>query len=227
MKRKHATGAAHASNKGQETSPAKKKARASKSNAQESEEPVQDLERMEEMIDVRGFLLRDCQASSKILVEQAKLRAAELRRQLEEGKKVLLDALEAEKENLDKDGNAIPRAFTISVRCVTGPYRGRKFSIDIDVKRHSSCFIGRSTGRKFRSPRGVSMPKDSELSTSHGEIKMETSGKVFFIDLDSTNGTRIGDVELEPNEPYELTIHKPVKVEVGAGEYELTFEEKA
>ncbi|POM74711.1 hypothetical protein PHPALM_8289, partial [Phytophthora palmivora] len=55
------------------------------------------------MIDVQGFLLRDCQASSKKLVEQAKQRAAELRRELEEGKKVLLDALEAEKENLDKE----------------------------------------------------------------------------------------------------------------------------
>eukprot|EP00644_Phytophthora_capsici_P013579 jgi/Phyca11/18061/fgenesh1_pg.PHYCAscaffold_33_\ len=161
---------------------------------------------------IQEFLLRDCQASSKKLVEQANARVAELRQELEEGKKILMDALEAEKENLDKDAKSIPRAFTISVRCITGPYRGRKFSMAIDA---------------FKSPRGLSMPKDSELSTSHGEIKMETPGKVFFIDLDSTNGTRIDDVELKPNEPYELTISKAIKVEVGAGEYQFTFEEKA
>ncbi|KAL3668807.1 hypothetical protein V7S43_006101 [Phytophthora oleae] len=193
-------------------------------NVPDEEGPVQEID---DMIDVQGFLLQDCQASSKKLVEQANARTAELRQELEEGKKMLLDALEAEKENLDKDAKATPRAFTISVRCITGPYRGRNFSMDIDAKRHSSCFIGRSTGRKFRPPRGLSMPKDSELSTSHGEIKMETPGKFLFIDLDSTNGTRIDDVELEPNEPYELTISKPIKVEVGAGEYQFTFEQKA
>ncbi|KAG4064527.1 hypothetical protein PC123_g760 [Phytophthora cactorum] len=224
MKRKQATGMAAASSE-DNPPPMKKKVRASEANAHERDALTQEVD---EMIDVQGFLLLECQVSSKKLVEQAKLQAAELRREMEEGKKVLLNALEAEKENLDKvDENTIPRAFTISVRCVTGPYRGRKFSMDMDVKRHSSCFVGRSTGRKFRSPRGLSMPKDSELSTSHGEIKMETTGKVFFIDKDSTNGTRIDDVELEPEKPYELTISKPIKVEVGAGEYEFTFEQKA
>ncbi|GMF26745.1 unnamed protein product [Phytophthora lilii] len=71
------------------------------------------------------------------------------------------------------------------------------------------------------------MPKDSELSTSHGEIKMEVTGKVFFIDLDSTNGTRIDDVDLVAHDPYQLTLGKPIKVEVGAGEYEFIFEQKS
>lgn len=56
---------------------------------------------------------------------------------------------------------------------------------------------------------------------------METTGKVFFIDLDSTNGTRIDDVELEAHEPYELILSKPIKVEIGAGEYEFIFEQKS
>ncbi|KAI9987675.1 hypothetical protein PInf_023719 [Phytophthora infestans] len=220
MKRKQSTDAAATSSE-DERWPAKKKVRASDANVHGEEELV------DEMIDVQDFLLRDCKASSKKLVEQAKMRAAELRQEMEEGKKALLDALEAEKENLDEDGNAIPRAFTISVRSITGPYKGRKFSMEVDVKRHSSCFVGRSTGRKYRSPRGLSMPKDSELSTTHAEIKMETSGKVFFIDSESTNGSRIDDVGLEPKVPYELTTSKPIKVEVGAGEYEFTFEQIA
>ncbi|ETP43243.1 hypothetical protein, variant 2 [Phytophthora nicotianae P10297] len=129
MKRKQATAMATTSSE-DKTSPSKKKVKASETNARERNAHSQEVD---EVIDVQGFLLQECQASSKKLVEQAKLRAAELRQEMEEGKKVLLDALEAEKENLGKDGNAIPRAFTIFVRAVSGPYRGRKFSMDIDV----------------------------------------------------------------------------------------------
>ncbi|CEG48152.1 SMAD/FHA domain [Plasmopara halstedii] len=181
----------------------------------------------DDTIDVQSFLLRDCQESSKQLVAQAKKRALELQQQLEIGKKRLLDAFDAEKENFRDDGEAYPQAYVVSVRCVTGPYHEMNFSMEINVKRCSSCFIGRSTGRKFRPPRGLSMPKDLELSTSHAQIKMETTGKLFFIDLDSTNGTRIDGVELEPNEPFELDASKPIKVEIGAGEFEFMFEQKA
>uniref|UniRef100_A0AAV1TK08 FHA domain-containing protein n=1 Tax=Peronospora matthiolae TaxID=2874970 RepID=A0AAV1TK08_9STRA len=178
-------------------------------------------------LDVQDFLLQDCQASSRILLEQAKARADELRREFERGKKVLLDALEAEKEDGGNHGDGVPRAFIILVQCLSGPYRGKKFRMDIDTTRHTSCFIGRSTGRKFRPPRGLSVPKDSELSTSHGEIKMEATGKLFFIDLDSTNGTRVNNVQLEAHAPFELTLSKPTKVEVGGGEYEFVFEQKS
>lgn len=36
---------------------------------------------------------------------------------------------------------------------------------------HRSCLIGRSTGRKFRAPNGLSMPKDAELSTTHAQVR--------------------------------------------------------
>ncbi|CAI5701862.1 hypothetical protein KXD40_003033 [Peronospora effusa] len=220
MKRKQIA-AADATSKEQEDAPLTKRARATEKSPHDSEKSVSTLDE----IDVQKFLLQDCQALSKKLVEQAQLQANELRRELEKGKQVLLDALQMEKENIDKDDNITPRAVTITIRCITGPHRGKRFCLDIDVKRHTSCFIGRSTGRKFRPPRGLSVPKDSELSTSHGEIKMETTGKLFFIDLDSTNGTRINDVDLEAHVPYELTLNKPIKVEVGDGEYEFCLEQ--
>ncbi|CAI5737210.1 unnamed protein product [Hyaloperonospora brassicae] len=222
MKRTHAaTEAAAARGKQAAASSTGRVSRASRKR--ESDQSMADMD----TIDVQAFLLRDCQASSKILLEQAKVRADELRREFEKGKQALLDALAAEKENVDNDGEDVPRAFTILVRCISGPYQGRNFCMDIDKKRHSSCFIGRSTGRKFRPPRGLSVPKDSELSTSHVEIKMETTGKLFFIDLDSTNGTRVDNVQLEAHEPYELTLSKPTKVEIGGGEYEFVFEQKS
>ena len=56
--------------------------------------------------------------------------------------------------------------------------------------------------------------------------KNGTTGKIFFIDLDSTNGTRINDVDLEADVPYELTLSRPIKVEIGAGEYEFVIEPK-
>ena len=59
------------------------------------------------------------------------------------------------------------------------------------------------------------------------QIKMETTGKLFFIDLDSTNGTRVDNVQLEAHEPYELTLSKPTKLEIGGGEYEFVFEQKS
>ncbi|RLN21589.1 hypothetical protein BBJ28_00007646 [Nothophytophthora sp. Chile5] len=132
------------------------------------------------------MLMRVCLCGKQKLVEQAKTRAAELRRELEAGKKTLLDALEAEKENLHSD-------------------QGR----DLSARHHSV------------------MPKDSELSTSHAELKMETNGKVFFIDLDSTNGSFIDDQSVEAHEPHELRVGKPVKVEVGGGELELTLKKKS
>lgn len=35
-----------------------------------------------------------------------------------------------------------------------------------------SCLIGRSTGRKFRCPQGLSLPKDPEISTTHAEVRL-------------------------------------------------------
>ena len=47
-------------------------------------------------------------------MEQAQLQVDELRRELEKGKKVLLDALQAEKENVDTGADAM---FDRTVSC--------------------------------------------------------------------------------------------------------------
>ena len=40
-----------------------------------------------------------------------------------------------------QDGEDVPRAFTILVRCISGPYQGRNFCMDIDkVTMRLRCF---------------------------------------------------------------------------------------
>lgn len=55
------------------------------------------------------------------------------------------------------------------------------------------------------------------------QIKMEKDGRVFFVDLDSTNGSIVNEVDVGSHEPYELNVDKPVKLAVGGSVLQLTF----
>jgi pSer/pThr/pTyr-binding forkhead associated (FHA) protein len=52
---------------------------------------------------------------------------------------------------------------------------------------------------------------------------MEKDGRLLFTDLDSTNGSTVNGDEVEPHEPYELSVSKPVTLAVGSSQLELTF----
>ncbi len=101
---------------------------------------------------------------------------------------------------------AAPRAAnekpdTIHIDVVDGPYNGEFY--DLQPKSRSPCWLGRSSSAKFKE-RGISLPLDLEVSTTHGKFEFK-QGKFFYTDAGSTNGTRINGEECETNEPYELT----------------------
>lgn len=89
---------------------------------------------------------------------------------------------------------------TIHIEILAGPYEGKFF--DLQPKSRSHCWLGRSSSAKFKD-RGISLPLDLEVSTSHGKFEIK-QGKFFYTDVASTNGTRINGEECVPNQPYEL-----------------------
>ncbi len=86
----------------------------------------------------------------------------------------------------------------LHVEVLSGPHEGECFLIKPRMNR--TCEIGRSKGKKFRE-RGISLYRDSEVSTSHGKFEMKAGGKICYIDTGSTNGTSFQGEALEDNEP--------------------------
>jgi hypothetical protein len=99
---------------------------------------------------------------------------------------------------------------TVRAEVIEGLYAGQTF--DLQPKPRSPCFIGRSAGKKFRD-RGISMPNDGEVSTTHAKVEVK-SGKVYFTDVGSTNGTLLNGEEVEPNVP--LLITEGMQLLIGA-----------
>jgi len=89
---------------------------------------------------------------------------------------------------------------TIHIDIVGGPYEGGFY--DLQPKSRSHAWLGRSSSAKFKD-RGISLPQDLEVSTSHGRFELK-AGKFYYTDVASTNGTRINGEECEANVPYEL-----------------------
>ena len=99
----------------------------------------------------------------------------------------------------EKDKNFLPTQ--IHVQITTGEYAGSSYTLKPTTR--WPCFVGRSTGKKFTG-RGISLPKDLEVSTSHGKFEVGRGSKLRFIDTGSTNGTLVDGELLEAQSPIEL-----------------------
>ena len=97
---------------------------------------------------------------------------------------------------------------TVHVDVLSGPNEGTFY--DLQPKNRVHAWVGRSQGKKFKQ-KGISLPKDLEVSTSHGRFEY-SRGKFFYTDVASTNGTRIDGEECEPNQPYEISTGMTILV---------------
>ena len=99
---------------------------------------------------------------------------------------------------------------TIHVDIIGGYYEGQSFDVMPKAGSKNACWVGRSAGKKFRD-KGISLPKDLEVSTSHGRFEY-ARGEFFYKDCASTNGSRIFDADIEPNVTYKLTDDMEITV---------------
>lgn len=98
---------------------------------------------------------------------------------------------------------AKPAAIVVTFEAIEGPYTGQAYVLRPSevgahleaasgqlltrAVRQGAAKIGRSTGKLFKT-RGISMPEDQEVSTTHAKVEVLDDQPVL-IDVGSTNGT--------------------------------------
>jgi len=112
----------------------------------------------------------------------------------------------ANSKSTTKDSNNGKKPDTIHIDVLDGFYGGTFY--DLQPKSRIHAWVGRSQGKKFKQ-KGISLPKDLEISTTHGRFgysSRATSGSGFsYTDVGSTNGSRLNGACCEPNVSYALT----------------------
>ena len=65
-----------------------------------------------------------------------------------------------------------------------------------------------SGGKKFRE-KGISLPKDNEVSTTHAKIELKND-QIVLVDVGSTNGTSVDGEPIEEGKPHPLAAGNTV-----------------
>jgi hypothetical protein len=78
---------------------------------------------------------------------------------------------------------------------ISNPYQGKVFQLAYSSRRR--YLIGRAKSMKY-TEKGISLSEDSEVSTSHGDIRTQ-KGKICFVDFDSTNGSYVNGEKVKPH----------------------------
>lgn len=129
------------------------------------------------------------------------------------------EPIEQVQQETKKSTRSRKQYYNLFIEVMTGPHEGATFLLKPRPSR--SCDIGRSKGKKF-TQRGVSLYKDSEVSTCHGKFEYQSSAdgdKLFYTDTGSTNGTSFLGEAIEDHSPLEIIDG----LVLGFGESDLKF----
>ena len=66
----------------------------------------------------------------------------------------------------------------------------------------------KNAGKKFRE-KGISLPKDNEVSTTHAKIELKND-EIVLVDVGSTNGTSVDGEPIEEGKPHPLAAGNTV-----------------
>ena len=114
-------------------------------------------------------------------------------------------------------GRSLPPPPTLQIQVTSGPHDGQLFHLAL--AKSAPLLLGRSTGKKFKN-NGVSLPKDLEVSTTHGKFVLSVDNRtVTFTDTGSTNGSFLYDEKGQSTQMVEgegVKVKEGVKVRVGA-----------
>lgn len=108
--------------------------------------------------------------------------------------------MESSLENAPSKAKKVILTGTIHIELVAGPHGGAVYDLKPTPRTH--CWVGRSTGKKFKD-RGISLPLDLEVSTTHAKFEIR-QGTLCFTDDASTNGSKLGEAEIAANTPLKL-----------------------
>ncbi len=108
---------------------------------------------------------------------------------------------------------------TLKVEIMAGNYSGQVYHLDLSGNKTS--LIGRSQSKRF-TKNGISLPRDAEVSTTHGKF-LTKNGRFWYVDDGSTNGSFVNGQLMEPY--VELALEPGMELLVGATIMKVSFGE--
>eukprot|EP00934_Nitzschia_sp_Nitz4_P005551 Nitzschia sp. Nitz4//scaffold141_size107518//22306//23113//NITZ4_004268-RA/size107518-augustus-gene-0.91-mRNA-1//-1//CDS//3329536264//5541//frame0 len=110
---------------------------------------------------------------------------------------------------------------TIRIDILQGEYEGKSYFLKPSGR--TVAWVGRSQGKKFRE-KGISLPKDLEVSTTHGKFESRR-GKFVYSDDGSTNGSVVNGNNVEAKQIVEL--ESGMQILVGQTLMQITLAEES
>eukprot|EP00512_Aurantiochytrium_limacinum_P002599 CAMPEP_0171509378 /NCGR_PEP_ID=MMETSP0958-20121227/14743_1 /TAXON_ID=87120 /ORGANISM="Aurantiochytrium limacinum, Strain ATCCMYA-1381" /LENGTH=218 /DNA_ID=CAMNT_0012046623 /DNA_START=104 /DNA_END=760 /DNA_ORIENTATION=+ len=163
----------------------------------------------------------DIQNYAQGLVEKLKNEYASLKKEFMNDLKEEAARKAAEEDTNDQDNMQVVLHFNV----VEGVYQGKTYTLNVECGK--PAFIGRSRGKKFYQPGGISLSRDDETSTTHGRFDLKEDGTCTYTDLTSTNGSFLNYSEDKLEENVETMISVDDVLKIGTNFFKLCSIDKS